>query len=189
MEATQLQLDEKTCSSNIIYQGKILTLVRDLVELPNGNRTAREVVRHNGGVCILALDAEDNILFVRQFRYPYGEVLLELPAGKLEKDEDPIDCGKRELREETGYVPGTFRALGVMYPSPGYTDEVLHLFVATDLTATQQALDADEFLTVESIPFQTALTQCLNGEIADAKTALTILKYHELRRQGLDACV
>ena len=177
-----MKLDEKTISSETIYTGSILTLERDQVELPNGNTAYREVVRHSGGVCVLALNADDHILLVRQFRYPYAKVLDELPAGKLDKDEDPADCGRRELREETGYIAGTFRPLGEIYPSPGYAHEILYLFVATDLTMTRQNLDADEFLTVHTLPFADALAQCMNGKIVDAKTVLAILKYNELRR-------
>lgn len=166
---------EKRMSSKEIYSGKILKLTVDEVELENGGTAIREVVRHSGGVAVLALDDDNNIIFVRQFRYPYAEVLLELPAGKINEGEDAYTCGFRELEEETGYVAGTFEFLAEVYPTPGYTDEVLHLYTARNLTRTEQRLDADEFLTAEKIPYKKAVEMCLNGEIKDAKTLAAIL--------------
>lgn len=175
---------EKKTASKEIYKGRVITLQVDEIELPNGKPAIRELVRHNGGVAILAIDDNGNALFVRQFRYPYGQVLLELPAGKLEPGEDPAHCGMRELEEETGYRAGNFSFLGKAYPTPGYTDEVLHLYLATALEKTCQNLDEDEFLTAEKIPFERAVQMCLDGTIADAKTMIAILKYNEmLRRQ------
>lgn len=169
---------EKTLSSESIYKGRVIELRRDVVELENGSEAVREVIHHNGGVAVLALDGGGNVLFVRQYRYPYGSVLLELPAGKLAAGEDPEDCGRRELREETGYTPGNFRFLGKAYPTPGYTDEVLYLYTAKDLVFAGQSLDEDEFLTVLKIPYEKAVEMCLNGEITDAKTLIAILMYH-----------
>lgn len=179
-----MELFEKTLSSDEIYKGKIITLRRDEVLLQNGRTAFREVVDHPGGVAVLALDEEEQALFVRQFRYPYGEVLLELPAGKLERGEDPAACGRRELEEETGCAAADFRFLGRLYPSPGCYGEVLYLYLARGLTRTAQKLDADEFLRVLRLPFAEALEKCLSGEIVDAKTMLAILKYSELRRRG-----
>ena len=121
-------LKEKTLSSETLYDGKILKLQVDDALLPNGEKAKREVVRHSGGVCIAALDEENNLYFVRQFRYPYSEVVLELPAGKLEKGQTPLENGKRELLEETGCVGYSFMSLGQLYPSTGYTDEIIHLY-------------------------------------------------------------
>lgn len=169
---------EKTLSSNPIYDGRVVKLRLDSVELENGSTALREVIHHSGGVAVLAFDDDENIMMVRQFRYPYAEVLLEIPAGKLEPGEDPSGCGRRELEEEAGCVAGDYRFLAKAYPTPGYTDEVLHLYVAKDLTFTRQHLDKDEFLTLQKVPYQKAVEMCLNGEIKDAKTLIAILMYH-----------
>jgi len=170
---------EKKISSKTIYSGKVLTLQVDDVKLPNGNTASREVVRHNGGVSVVAIDEDKNLLLVRQYRYPYGENLLEIPAGKLEKGEDPELCGIRELREETGYEAGNFKFLAEFYPTPGYTDERLYIFTAENLTYKGQKLDADEFLSVERIPLEKAVEMCFNGEIKDAKSVIGILMYNK----------
>lgn len=173
---------EKQISSQPIYSGRVVKLRVDEVELENGETSTREVIHHSGGVAVLAIDDAENILFVRQFRYPYGEVLLELPAGKLNEGEDAYTCGFRELEEETGYVAGTYEYLGQAYPTPGYTDEILHLYTARNLTKTKQRLDDDEFLTVEKIPYQKAVAMCLAGEIKDAKTLVAILLFDAKRK-------
>ncbi|MCL2034502.1 MAG: NUDIX hydrolase [Oscillospiraceae bacterium] len=170
---------EKKISSKTIYSGKVLTLQVDDVKLPNGNTASREVVRHNGGVSVVAIDEDKNLLLVRQYRYPYGENLLEIPAGKLEKGEDPELCGIRELREETGYEAGNFKFLAEFYPTPGYTDERLYIFTAENLTYKGQKLDADEFLSVQRIPLEKAVEMCFNGEIKDAKSVIGILMYNK----------
>jgi len=173
--------NEKLLSSETLYEGKIINLKKCTVELENGSTAIREIVEHRGGVSVLALDDRDQVLFVRQFRFPYGQVLLELPAGKLEQGEDPAACGLRELEEETGYTCGELCSLGQVYPTPGYVTEVLHLYLAKDLVRSRQRLDEDEFLTVEKIPFQKALELCVNGGIKDGKTAVSILKYAVMR--------
>lgn len=172
---------EKQLSSRQIYSGKIIKLRVDEVELENGGTSIREVIHHSGGVAVLALDGDDNMLFVRQFRYPYAEELLELPAGKLSEGEDAYTCGLRELEEETGYVAGTYDFLAKAYPTPGYTDEILYLYAARNLTKTKQHLDDDEFLTVEKIPYKKAVDMCLSGEIKDAKTLIAILMFDKKR--------
>lgn len=181
MDQKQYNYHEETLSSKELYSGRVFRIELDEVRLPNGKTGSREVVRHNGGVTVLALDESDNILFVRQHRYAYGEVLLELPAGKREPGEDPALCGMRELEEETGYRAGKFEPLGRVYPSPGYVDEVLYLYLATELEKTTQKLDEDEFLTVEKIPLEEAVELCMNGGIVDAKTMVSILKYDRMR--------
>ena len=158
-------LTEKTLNSKTVFDGKILHIKLDEVELPDGNKASREVVHHQGGVCIAAMDEDKNLYFVRQFRYPYMEVTLELPAGKLEKGETVLENGKRELLEETGCEGYSFITLGAMYPSTGYTDE-------------------DEFLNVEKIPLNKAVEMVLNNQIPDAKTQITILKLKMLLDSG-----
>lgn len=175
---------EKKIDSLTLYEGRIITLKRDTVELENGALATREVIEHPGGVAVLAVDENDCILFVSQFRYPFGEVLLELPAGKLEKGEDPAACGKRELSEECGCTAEHFSALAQMYPTCAYDNEIIHLFYASGLHETQQALDEGEFLTVERIPVEKAVQMVLEGKIPDAKTQLGILKYKALRDVG-----
>lgn len=176
--------NETMINSEMIYQGKILNLRRDTVRLENGNTASREVVEHSGGVAIVALDTEDNLLMVRQFRYPFGQVLLEIPAGKLEKGEDPAVCGMRELGEECGCTASVFQPLAKLLPTCAYDTEIIHIFYAAGLTASAQHLDPDEFLTVEKIPFEQAYDMVLRGEIPDAKTQLGILKFKALRDAG-----
>ena len=176
---------EKTIYSRLIYEGRILNLRRDMVELENGNTASREVIDHPGGVAVLPLDDNGNILFVSQFRYPFGAVLLELPAGKLEKGEDPAACGMRELGEECGCTADIFRPLAKMYPTCAYDTEVIHIYYAAGLRAAKQHLDEDEFLTVRRIPVEKAFQMVLAGEIPDAKTQLGILKFCALRQAGL----
>ncbi len=181
-----MNLCEKTLEQNTIFNGKILNLRRDTALLPNGETAIREVIEHSGGVCVAAIDNADNILLVKQFRYPYGELLLEIPAGKREaKDNaDPLTCGKRELREETGAVADTYISLGELYPTPAYCNEIIYIFAAKNLTFTKQSLDKDEFLDVVKIPFPKAVEMVLNNEIKDAKTQTAILKLKLLKDNG-----
>ena len=171
-----MELTEKMLSSEKIFDGRILHVRRDTVLLPNGHQSTREVVDHPGGVCVLALDDQERVLVVSQFRYPYGEVLRELPAGKLEYGEDPAQAAIRELREETGAVAGTFQPLGELYPSPGYCGEIIRMYLARDLSFGNTDPDEDEFLGLERVPFSQLVEQVLSGEIKDAKTIAAVLK-------------
>lgn len=175
---------EKTIDSTRIFEGKVVRLRRDTVELENGKQTFREVIDHPGGVSILAMDEEGKIFFVRQIRYPFGRMLLELPAGKLEPGEDPADSGRRELREETGCSAGRFVPMGKLIPTCAYDTEVIHLFFASELTRGEQDLDENEFLSVERYTLDEALQMVLDGEIIDAKTQIGLLKYQALRNAG-----
>lgn len=180
-----MNLEEKQLSAEYMYKGKIISLRRDKALLPNGNTATREVVEHNGGVCVAALTDNDEVLFVRQFRYPYMEVIPEIPAGKRDKaDEDPFECGKRELKEETGATAEQFIPLGKLYPSPGYCGEIIWMYAATGLSYGEQNPDDDEFLTVEKIPLEKAVEMILSGEITDAKTQAAVLKLKFLKEQG-----
>ena len=179
-----MQLTETTLSSKEIFSGKILHVTHDEVALEDGTHALREVVRHPGGVCVAAIDKDNNLLFVRQFRYPYGEVVLELPAGKLEKGSTPLENGKRELLEETGAVGYSYISLGQVYPSPGYTDEIIHLYACRVQEVGDAQPDAGEFLHVERIPFLTAAEMVLNNRVFDAKTQIAVLKAAALLQSG-----
>ena len=176
-----MELTEKTLSSKSVFDGRILHITLDEIELPNGKKSKREVVNHPGGVTVAALDEENNLLFVRQFRYPYKEVVLELPAGKLEKDENPLDAAMRELREECGAVCDELKPLGEIYPSPGYTNEIIRLYACVNPTFVEQELDEDEFLQVCKMKLSTLISKIMSGEIKDAKTIVAAMKLKELR--------
>lgn len=171
-----MELTEKTLSSKTVFDGRILHITLDEVELPNGRQSKREVVNHPGGVAVAALDEENNLLFVRQFRYPYKEVVLELPAGKLEKGSTPLDNGKRELLEETGAEGYSYISLGQLYPSPGYTSEIIHLYACRVKSVGESRPDDGEFLNVEKIPLDKAVEMVLNNMIPDSKTQVAVLK-------------
>lgn len=180
-----MELFEKTVEKNYVYEGRIINVRCDKAELHNGNPCTREVVEHNGGVCVAAVTENDELIFVRQFRYPYMEVVLELPAGKLEKGEDPFEAGKRELEEETGTVAAKYYDLGKFYPTPGYCGEIIHLYAAAELTATNMNPDEDEFLEVEKIKIDKAVDMVINNEIRDGKTIALIMKVAEMKRRGI----
>ncbi len=170
-----MELIEKKISGDEIYKGKIITVNVDTVTLPDGKTAKREVVLHPGGVCVAALDDQNNLFFVEQFRYPHGEKVLELPAGKLEWNELPDPAAARELREETGCVAKNLKRVSVSYPTPGFCSEKLYLYIATDLSFGQQQLDSDEFLAVKKIPLETAVKMVMSGEIHDGKTQTLVL--------------
>ena len=171
-----MNLTEQLLARREIYHGRIIDVLVDTVSLPNGNTSTREVVRHPGGVGILALDDEGCAVLVEQYRYVFGRTLLEIPAGKREPGEDPLTTARRELREETGAEATHWQPLGVVLPSPGCYGEVLHLYLARDLTFGATHPDADEFLQVRRLPFDTLLARCLSGEIEDGKTVAAVLK-------------
>lgn len=171
-----MDLTEKTLSRKDIYDGHIVHLHVDEVALPDGSRSVREIIDHCPCVAVVALDGQDRVLTVTQYRYAFGRELLEIPAGKLEPGEDPVTGALRELKEETGAVPDVFLPLGRILPAPGCYGETLHLFLARGLHMEEQHLDPDEFLNVERIPFDEMVHRCLNGEIEDAKTVAAVLK-------------
>jgi len=177
-------LAEKTLEQKMVFEGRIINVRVDSALLPNGKTAAREVIEHPGGVCVVALTEQDEVLMVWQFRYPYGEIIAEIPAGKLDKGENPLECGKRELEEETGIKAKNFRSLGTLYPSPGYCGEIIYMYLATDLTEGECCPDEDEFLTVERVPLNEVVQRIMNGEIADAKTQAAVLKTAMMKQQG-----
>ncbi len=175
---------EKTLGTKDIFNGKVFSVHVDDIELPDGSKSFREIVEHSGGVCVAAVTDDDELFFVRQFRYPYKKVLLELPAGKLEKGENPLDAGKRELQEECGVVADEIISMGTVYPTVAYCSEIIYLYAAKNLTATKQNLDDGEFLQVEKIKISDAVDMVMNGEISDSKTAVLILKLAKLKEEG-----
>lgn len=176
-----MKFEEKTLDSTCLYQGRIIRLRKDTVELHNGRRAIREVVEHPGGVCVAALTRKQELLMVRQFRYPYREELLELPAGKIDPGEEPLVCGRRELREETGAAAGSYTSLGRLYPSPGYFNEIIYLYLAEGLTFGEQHPDEDEFLDLVRIPLKDAVKMVMENKITDAKTQTAVLKVWLMR--------
>ncbi len=180
-----MNLEEKQLKAEYIYKGKIINLRRDEAELPNGNTALREVVEHPGGVCVAALTDNNEVLMVKQFRYPYSEVILEIPAGKRDhQGEDPLECGIRELKEETGATAKNFFFLGELYPSPGYVGEIIWMYGATDLSFGETCPDEDEFLDVEKIPLDILVDRIMSGEIKDAKTQAAVMKLKILKDTG-----
>ncbi|MCL2022990.1 MAG: NUDIX hydrolase [Oscillospiraceae bacterium] len=171
-----MDLTEHTLARQEIFSGVVFSVHKDEVRLPDGNMTSREVVGHPGGVVIAPLDENNELIFVRQYRYALGQTVLELPAGKLEKGEDPLAAGLRELKEETGCTAARTLDLGKFYPTPGYCSEVIHIFAAFELTQGKQQLDAGEFVELVRIPLKTAVEMVHRGEIVDGKTQVGVLK-------------
>jgi ADP-ribose pyrophosphatase len=167
-------LREKLISSERIFEGRILNLRVDTVQLPDGRRTTREVVEHNGAVGMVALTDSGEIVLVRQYRRAPDEVLLEIPAGRIEPGERPEDCARRELAEEIGRVPSRLRKFGELYSAPGYSQELLHLFLAAGLKEAKGRRDPDELMEIVEVRLQDAVEMCSLGEIRDLKTAAAI---------------
>jgi ADP-ribose pyrophosphatase len=171
---------EKPVEINKVYSGRIVDVRLDTAELDNGKRVFREVIEHPGGVAIVPVLDGGRVLLVRQYRYPMGMELLEIPAGKLERGEEPLDCAVRELSEETGYTAGKITYLGAMYPSPGFCEEILHIYLATDLTPGAAHPDEDEFLDVIEYPMGEIVDMILKNEVPDGKTVFGVLKAEKL---------
>ncbi len=181
VEVYNMHLQEKTTGSEKIYQGKVFYVTRDTAELEDGKEVQRDVVHHSGGVCVVPLTEKGTVLMVKQFRYPMQQVTLEIPAGKLEAGEDPADCGRRELREEAGRTCGKYTPLGKLFPTPAYDTEVIHMYLAQELSAPEaQDLDDGEFLDVTELPLEQAVQMVMDGEIPDAKTQIALLKTYVL---------
>ena len=173
-----MKKEEKTIKENVIYDGKILRLNCDDVLASNGLKVKREVVHHHGGVCVLAF-VDGKIPLVKQFRYSYKEEMFELPAGKLEKDESAYDAGIRELEEEVGLRAESLTSYGAIYPSCGYTNEIIHLYVANNVTKHDRHLDADEDIDIYYFTLEEIIEKINSGEIKDAKTICLVLKYYQ----------
>ena len=171
-----MNLTEKKLTRQDIYAGRVVKLHVDTVELPDGGTSIREIVDHPGGVAILALDEENRVPVVRQYRYAFSRVMLEIPAGKREAGEEPFVTAQRELREEVGAAAAQWQDLGTLIPSPGCYGETLYLYLARGLTFGAVDPDEDEFLEVERCPLEEMVRRVMAGEITDAKTQIGILK-------------
>lgn len=179
-----MEMREKTLSQKYYFQGNIMSARLDQVELPDGKTAPREICEHLGGVGVLPIDKDGNIILVRQYRYPYDELTLEIPAGKLDhgEGEDIEACGMRELKEETGCTAGRIVPLGCIYPSPGFLTEVVHLFAALDLTEGEMQLDEGEFVEVVRLSLAEVEAMVERNEIRDGKTVVAL---YRARLKGL----
>lgn len=179
-----MDFEEKMISSREIFDGRVIRVCEDIVRLPNGGEGVREIVHHRGAVCILPLDGDGNVICVRQFRYAHGESMLEIPAGKLEKeDSDPREAALRELSEETGASCQKLEYLGKLYTSPAIFDEVIHMYMATGLTFGETHPDEDEFLRIEKIPLSELKDMVMRGEIPDSKTQACVLRAYIMQKE------
>lgn len=184
IESIALGLYETTENVKGIFNGKIITVHHDDVVLCNGQMAKRECVDHPGGVAVIGITNDNKVLLVRQFRYLYKETIYEIPAGKLEKGEDPFEAGKREFREETGAVAEEYISLGEIYPTPGYTNEIIRLYAAKNIHFEQQELDDGEFLQVCTMTLDELIEKVMAGEIKDAKTIIAALKLKEITNKN-----
>ena len=174
-------LEEKFVSREEIFNGVVLKVVRDVVELPNGRLATRELCLHFGAVAIIPLLDDGRILMERQYRYAHGRIFFEIPAGKLDSpDEDPLHAAVRELREETGAVAEKITYLGRIDPSPALINEQIHLYLAEGLSFGERELDEDEFLEVEAVPLSELVEMVMSGEIKDSKTQIAVLKLEKI---------
>ncbi len=171
----RVQYPEETIESQSIYSGKILALRRDTVKIRDGKVAIREIVEHGGAVGIIAFTDEGKIILVRQFRKATGRELIEIPAGTLERGEDPIKCASRELEEETGYVASEIRHIISFYLAPGYSTEIMHIFHASGLQKTRQKLEEDEAVELIDVELDEAISMVRRNEIEDAKTITSLL--------------
>ena len=170
-------MKEKRLDSNLIYDGKIIKVEKDTVLCPNGKKASREVVRHNGGAGILCVTSDNKVLLERQFRYPYDEIIYEIPAGKLEKGEDPYQAALRELEEETGNKAEELIYLSDIYPTCGYSSEIIYLYLSKNYVKTKTNFDEDEIIESEFIPLDEVKEMIKNGIIKDAKTICALSLY------------
>ncbi|WP_215145180.1 NUDIX hydrolase [Exiguobacterium qingdaonense] len=167
-------MEEKTIEREVIYEGKIFDVEKHVVSLPNGNTSVRELVYHNGAVAVLVVDESDKIVMVEQYRKAFESMSLEIPAGKLEKGEEPVASAERELAEETGYTAESLEKIFSFYGAPGFCSERVDVFVAKGLSAGEMNLDEDEFLNVKRYSFDEAVDLLDRGVITDAKTIMAI---------------
>jgi len=169
-------LREKQLTTENVFDGVLLHVYRDEVELPNGHHTVREYIKHPGAAVMIPITDDGQIIFERQFRYPLDMELIELPAGKIDPGEDALDSAKRELEEETGYVGETFIDLGLLHPCIGYSDEVIYIYLVKNLTFVEEQQDKDEFIETFEMSLGEALDAVRSGQITDAKTIISLFR-------------
>ncbi len=174
---------EKKISSKNIFKGVVVNVTLDDVLCPNGKESKREVIHHNGGAAILVV-VDDKVLIERQFRYPINKIVYEIPAGKLEKNENPLVAAKRELEEETGFIANNMIDLGYIHPTFGYSNEVIKLYLTTDIKKGNLNLDEDEVIDIEFVELSKVKDSILNNEITDSKTICALYKYKLLKNKG-----
>lgn len=177
------KFEEITVSTEPIFQGRVISLQVDTVKLPNGELAKREIIKHPGAVAVLAIK-DDRMLVVEQYRKPLEKSQVEIPAGKLDPGEEPLEAAKRELEEETGFKAGSIQHICSFYTSPGFANEILHLYVAEDLTKGEVRLDEDEFLECESITLEQAKQYILEQRISDAKTITAVYAWQSYKLTG-----
>lgn len=175
-----MDMTQKVVKTKEIFDGRVVKLRVDTVQLPDGRLAEREIMKHPGGVGVIAIDEDKNVLMVRQFRDAAKRIMLEIPAGKLEYGENPLECGKRELVEETGFRAAKFEHLGEFFVTPAYCEERINIYLASELTKECQNLDDGEFVEVEKISLDTLFDMVMHNEIADAKTIIAVLKAKQL---------
>jgi ADP-ribose pyrophosphatase len=176
--------EEKTLSSQLIYKGRAVNLRVDRVRMPGGRETTREIVEHSDCVAIVAVDDKDNVLLVEQFRKPVEKELLEIPAGGIEEDEDAVDCVRREMREETGFLPQKVEKLGGFYSTPGYCTEYLYLYLATDLVHSPLQAEDSQSINLVRVPLVQIPELINSGSICDAKSIAGLLAFLEYRKSA-----
>ena len=169
-------LFEKQVSSENVFDGRLLHVYNDIIELPNGHKSTREYIKHQWAVCVVPVTDKMEVIAVKQYRYPIGRVTIEIPAGKLDAGEEPLAAAKRELSEETGVESADIEYIGGLYPSVAYTDEIIHMYFAKNLEYGQAHTDDDEFLNVEKIPLAEFVQLIMDGKIQDSKTMTAVLK-------------
>ncbi|SMO46673.1 NUDIX domain-containing protein [Fodinibius sediminis] len=170
------ELVERTISSKEVFSGRLLHVFFDEVSLPDGSRSTREWIKHPGAAAVLPVFENGDIMMVRQFRYPMGQIFLEVPAGKIDPCEEAGSTARRELKEEAGLTCEHYQYLGRFYPGIGYSDEIIHLYIAWDITSYEQQVDEDEFLLKKRLSFRKAVEMVHSGEIADGKSMVTLLR-------------
>ena len=175
--------EEKKLSSQPVYEGRSVSMRVDTVQLPGGRQTTREVVEHRGCVAIIAVDADNNVLLVSQFRHPVEKELLEIPAGGIDTGEEPVAAVRREMQEETGYLPGKVERLGGFYSAPGYCTEFLHLYLATDLVPSRLVAEDTESISLMRVPMAEITGLITSGTICDAKSIAGLLAFLEYREK------
>lgn len=179
--------DSRLLTAKCVYPGRVLRLQLERVELPNGVTAELEVVRHGGAAAVVPIDEDGAVLLVRQYRHATGGWLVEVPAGKLDPDETPEACALRETEEEIGYRAGRLESLGWVWTTPGFSDEKIWLFQATELTRTRARLEDDEVLEVERVPFEDAVAMAVDGRLRDGKSIAALLRAWHVRRRPDDA--